>query len=1041
MNKLEGQGIPYQLGLVSYEYSSTKYDLTSDVNTFIQNVNTVYADGDTENGLDAIMTADSYEFELNSAKYFILIGDENVYSVNGHSDASVIQTLKEKHIILTTVGIDSIRYQFTALAQSTGGKYLDLNSDFDITLDQIFQQINSIPVIESVTPKPDELLSDKNVFYPSATVKDVNGDTLTVQYFINGESEPREKKEVSNTKSAQVVTFSKLAMAQLPEGEHKITYSVTDGTATVKEEATFRLDTSPPEFGEIEVTASETSISISGSATDSYGLDPNPYSFEIGNYQSGWTTSSSYKAENLVPNTSYSVLFQARDSVQHIREFSKDVVTKAQLPSIQVDKASEEEIALSISDSNPVNTEYQILVNENQYVASSGNLVTDPQWRSVSNKTVTVHGLEAGKKYGIQVKARNSEQVETVYSSVVPAWTHVYPPKALDSESSQQWINVTWSGSPEAARYDVEADGVIYNAGKAEEFKHTGLQPNTRHEYKVRAVTLGGAGQWSAVLAAHTLPDPPAVPANIGAEPSQTEVALEWDASAKAERYEIEADSGTVYTELKPSFTHRDLKPKEEHTYRIRAINSGGTSDWSKAVTVKTLPYPPVAPAQPLAQPSIYAIEVSWNKVEEADGYEVEVDGFIVDTGDTDTYVHDELEPVSGHTYRVRAKNAGGKSAWSDRVDMTTHPEKPSVPSNIMSTSDETSVTLTWYKVIHTDSYEVEVDGRVLKNIRDNQYIHDDLRADTMHTYRLRAVNISGKSDWSRPVSMRTMPPGNGDSLSLTNIVALVTNNRILISWDTVSADAKYDVEVDGTVYDNGLVTLYNHTGLSEHEFHTYKIRLQTKDGTGGGEWVAALSLSTLPNPPDAPGGVQAFAKEHAIELRWDKVGGATGYDIEIDGKVMDLGTARDYLHNELGSGTSHTYRIRAKNETGVTAWSASITKSTTSPDYVVQAAAGQPFEVSLLGWNVQDFSELSFVVNYNPEEVEVYDLYAFTPNRELMSGVIPGSPLNIDYKRGRIVYQITRSIVPGTSWSGEVAAAIFKARKDGEITLRVTIE
>jgi hypothetical protein len=199
----------------------------------------------------------------------------------------------------------------------------------------------------------------------------------------------------------------------------------------------------------------------------------------------------------------------------------------------------------------------------------------------------------------------------------------------------------------------------------------------------------------------------------------------------------------------------------------------------------------------------------------------------------------------------------------------------------------------------------------------------------------------------------------------------------------------RYDIEVDGKLLDNGTDTVYNHTGLRPEEYHTYKIRV--KQGTETGDWVAVLSLSTLPNLPGAPSKIDAVAKNNSIELHWQKIEGANGYQLEIDGKAVDIGSNTSYLHNNLPSGTAHTYRLRAMNATGVTAWSPSLQKSTTSPDYIIKVKKGEECSLTLLAQNVQDFSEMSFVVSYDPNELELSDLYDFTPFRDLTNGKIFG--------------------------------------------------
>src|SRR5690606_18357916 len=53
-------------------------------------------------------------------------------------------------------------------------------------------------------------------------------------------------------------------------------------------------------------------------------------------------------------------------------------------------------------------------------------------------------------------------------------------------------------------------------------------------------------------------------------------------------------------------------------------------------------------------------------------------------------------------------------------------------------------------------------------------------------------------------------------------------------------------------------------------------------------------------------------------------VDGASGYDIEVDGQVIEDQTS-PYNHVQLLPGTRHIYRVRAKNPSGSGIWSESL--------------------------------------------------------------------------------------------------------------------
>lgn len=898
----------------------------------------------------------------------------------------------------------------------------------------------NIPSITILSPVQNQIFGQAGTeLMVQVSVSDRNADILDTRYYLDGEASPRDTRTISNTATPQVVTFQALAVDNLADGRHVLRVEVTDrSNQPVEQTISFVIDKTPPVLTGFQTSSTETAITVAAAAVDGgIGLADEPYRFGVGGTGSTWVSSPSFTAQTLVPNTAYSVNLEARDRLGHTAARQQIVYTKAQTPSVAITQSTESSVGIRLTDANPASTLYQIRAGD-QYVTASGNLTSAPTSITLTNKQIGINGLAANTTYSIQALALNGEGAATGWSNAAYVTTLANAPANLTSSRTQSAITISWPATSGATGYDIEVDGAVVPNGTAASYTHSGLFSETRHTYRVRVHNAGGASGWSQPLTVFTLPNPPETPAGLAGNSTQTAVSLVWEAAVKADGYEIELDGHIVGVGNQTAYTHSGLQAETAHTYRVRAVNIGGASAWSAPLAVTTLPYPPETPGQLRADLSIHTVTVHWAGSARAAAYEIEVDDLIVDNGMSTTYVHEGLESLSGHTYRVRAINAGGKSAWSAPLDVTTHPEKPAIPTNLMATSDETTITIMWYQVLHADSYEVEVDGRIVTSGAETRYVHSGLAAGTSHTYKVRAKNISGYSEWSGSIAISTLP-AEQHSFSLTNMAAIVTNTTITFSWDTVARDAEYDIEVDGVLQNIGKETIYYHAGLTANEFHTYKVRVRLGGVDGG--WVAIMSLSTLPNPPDAPKELKATASDRLIELYWEKVDGASGYDLEIDGGKVSINGGTNYLHRNLAPGTSHTYRLRAKNVTGVTAWSPAVVKSTTNPAYVVQAERDQPFDLMLFAHNVQDFWEKMFVVTYDPDAVEIVDLYDFTPAPEKGSGSIAGSPLTVAVTPGRIEYKMNRNIVPGTSWSGEITTIKFKAKQGGQTILNATME
>ena len=898
------------------------------------------------------------------------------------------------------------------------------------------------PSLTILSPDPGQIMGHPGTgLAVKISVSDPNGDELTSRYFLDGETIPRETSTITNTVTPQIITFSALELHTLAEGNHTLKVEVMDNIfEPIVQTIPFRVDKSPPQIGNAQFVSTDTSITISSieAADSGVGLAETPFRYTIGSWSSPWMKDS-YTINNLTPNSEYKVSIEARDQLGNVS--SKNVLqfTKAQKPSITSTSPTPTTLGIQISDNNPANTTYQVKVDD-LYVGPTGTLTTIPSAISAINKQILIQDLIPNSSYSVQIQAVSHEGIVTEWSSTISAATISLPPAYLSVLRSQTSVKIEWAAITGAGRYDIEVDGVVLSAGTATEFTHSNLAPESRHTYRLRVANPGGNSPWSNSITVFALPYPPEMPQNFSATATQTEIQLFWDSVAKAEEYIIEADGAIISIGGHAAFTHNGLGPETNHIYRVKAKNAGGDSAWTLPLTQRTLPYPPVTPEKVITQLSIHEVGISWEKVAGADGYEIEADGLIVDNGGNTSYVHDGLDALSGHTYRVRAKNAGGKSPWSSPLNVTTHPEIPAVPTNVMAAAEEKSIVLTWYQTSHAESYEVEIDGINIMEVVTNQFTHSELAANSRHSYRIRAKNISGNSDWSSPITLSSFPEGNEEGNTLTNIVAVVTNRMITLSWDAIALGARYEIEADGVLLDNGDKTIYHKSGLTANEFHTYKIRVKAEDGHN--QWVAILSLSTLPDPPDFTGQLEAFATNNSIELRWEKMTGATSYDLEIDGKAVNVGDLSSYVHDKLVSGTGHVYRLRAKNVTGVTAWSNAIMKSTTSPIQTIIVKKDRHFDLSLIAYNVQDFSELTYVVRYNPDQVEVVDLYDYTPQPDLTaSGLIPSSPLEVTHTAGTITFKVNQNVIPGTSWSGEITSIIFKSKIDGESAIETLVQ
>jgi hypothetical protein len=876
-----------------------------------------------------ILTSDYYSWEsLEENDFFADFGNiafsKNIsqLSVNNYNSFPLSNTN-----FINKTGYTGFRLEINSLASQ--GLYNTVYYQTPIL--EVNYYVNSLPNIN--TPSQIGTLSDADTGHVfQISVSDVDNDALTCKYYIDSEPTARDTKPATNTATVQTVSFSPININALTEGNHTIVYEVSDGTASpVTYSVTFKVDKSAPNLGTVTASSAIDSITVSGSATDSIaGMASYPYRYTIGSIPTSWTTSASYTKDSLTPNTPYPVAFEARDSAGHITSSTFSIYTRAVLPSLAVGNAASYTFDVSIigsAISNPDTTQYVISLKDEQniiqYVTPEGTLTSSPVWTALTDKKITARGLKPNMIYSVQAKARNGGNIETDYCTAVSGRTLMKPPaapgKPTAARTSTQ-ITVFWDEIADATDgYDIQADNRVIHVGTSHIYVHTGLSPNTPHTYMVRANNNSGPGDWSEQLVIPTLPSNPDVPVNLNAVAQSTSITVTWSNVASATGYDIEVDGALNAIGPNTSYTHSSLTPGTYHSYRVRSINEGGKSAWSTSVSAITTQVSSPVPTNLTAAPSQNEINLVWNAVGGATGYDIQVDSVAIDNGTNTSYTHKNLAAGSQHMYRVRSKKNGIISDWSAAVVSTALSDAFGTPSNFMVKANDTSITLTWNKVSGASSYEVEADGTAIDNGTGTSAIISGLDPGSSHTYRVRAADGTNASDWSQLIEVSTYALPTPVILS-----AASAETAISLEWNTTTtASLTYELEADGSIISNIDGTSYTCTGYMPNTQHTFRVRAINQSGTSN--WSIPMTKSTIFSGVNVPSGLFAIMRNTSATIAWQPMNGAISYDISADGTVINI-TGTKYIHTGLQPGSQHTYKVRAVNDTGTGDWSPAIT-------------------------------------------------------------------------------------------------------------------
>ncbi|MCG8500194.1 MAG: fibronectin type III domain-containing protein, partial [Firmicutes bacterium] len=741
-----------------------------------------------------------------------------------------------------------------------------------------------------------------------------------------------------------------------------------------------------------------------------------------------------------------------------------------------------------------------ILLEWDEVLGASGYVVeADGAPQSVAEAVYHHTGLEPGTWHRYRIKAVNAYgagEWSQVFKQATLSTEELNAPAGIEAAATRTSITLTWEDVPGASGYEVEVYGTVIDNGTSTQYTHEGLNANTQYVYRIRAKNAKGVGPWSGIVAKTTLTG---IPANISTEADDASITVSWDNVSGAAAYDVEIDGGQIVECIAPFYIHRVVNPNMRHTYRVRSKNAEGVSDWSQPVSnITLLPVP--QNIKGIVEDT--NIVLSWEEVEQAAGYDVEVDGTIIDNGAGTSYIHKGLAANSTHIYRVRAKNTDTLGMWSEEIIKVVRPV-----SDISLTAEatDTEIRVMWNTVSGATGYDIEVDGKIIDNGLSTIYVHQGLEPNTAHTYRVRARNAGGAGEWSELITQITSAGKPG------NVLVTATSTSIRLVWEEVYGAVRYDILAGSEIIDHGMNTAYEHTGLEPNTLHIYRIRVRTEAGEG--MWSEPITQFTMVG---APSNIFVEAQSTQIALKWDAVDGATGYEIEADGAVLELGTATAYVHEGLTPNTLHTYRVRAKNENGIGDWSELIrqiaapsihlnlraTAATDSITVMWDAVEGAvAYDIEADGHIVEDIKETSYVhqgltpntrhmyrvrvknegatsewserlehntmpelnidvgkdnefnfvvvvpekegtttrrivVYYNPEQLEVVDLCAITPEIEDQAGAIEGTDMRIDsFVPGEIAYVVQNAdkVV--------VNSIKFRVKTNGHSKVRYVIE
>jgi hypothetical protein len=337
-------------------------------------------------------------------------------------------------------------------------------------------------------------------------------------------------------------------------------------------------------------------------------------------------------------------------------------------------------------------------------------------------------------------------------------------------------------------------DATVAFAGNATTFSENNLEAGITYFYQVFSYNGTGASTniLSSVAATNsgskiTLPGKPILATTTAV--GQNGFTVNWTATTGASGYRIDVSKDN-FTNRLPGFDDAavggtfmvvtGLEPGVAYKYRLRAVNASGTSVNSDDGSQLTIPGTPVlAQATGIGQTGFTA---NWDAVNGATGFNIDVskDDFSTFVSGYEnkvlTVVTSEviagLVPGATYKYRVRSVNSGGSSPYSNPA--RSQLLLPATPVGLDATNaTSASFKAKWEAIPGVTEFRLDVTKAAddfdpsLSDYNDklitatSEELVANLAPNTVYKYRVRAVNASGTSPSSVPVSVSTEVSGD----------------------------------------------------------------------------------------------------------------------------------------------------------------------------------------------------------------------------------------------------------------------------------------